>query len=78
MSHSISLSRSAALCGGFFPLELLARKLACFGEAEAGQALLLTNPAPLCFPVPGAENSYETGSQPRKPWRFLCPLRIYR
>lgn len=40
MSHSISLSRSAALCGGFLPLELLARKLARFGETEALQALL--------------------------------------
>ena len=40
MSHSISLSRSAALCGGFLPLELLARKLDRFGEAEALQALL--------------------------------------
>ena len=40
MSHSISLSRSAALCGGFLPLELLARKLDRFGEAEAVQALL--------------------------------------
>jgi len=40
MYHSISLSRSAALCGGFLPLELLARKLARFGESEALQALL--------------------------------------
>ena len=40
MSHSISLSRSAALCGGSLPLELLARKLDRFGEAEALQALL--------------------------------------
>lgn len=40
MSHSISLSRSAAFCGGFLPLELLARKLARFGETEALQALL--------------------------------------
>ena len=40
MYHSISLSRSAALCGGFLPVELLARKLARFGETEALQALL--------------------------------------
>ena len=35
MSHSILLSRSAALCGGFLPLEHLAHKLARFGEASA-------------------------------------------
>ncbi len=40
MSKTILLSRSAALCGGFLPLELLARKLDRFGEAEALQALL--------------------------------------
>lgn len=40
MSHSISLSRSAALCGGCLPLELLARKLARLGEASALLALV--------------------------------------
>ena len=39
MSHSILLSRSAALCGGFLPLEHLAHKLARFGEASALLAL---------------------------------------
>ena len=39
MSKTILLSRSAALCGGSLPLELLARKLDRFGEAEALQAV---------------------------------------
>lgn len=39
MSYSILLSRSAALCGGFLPLEYLAYKLARFGEASALLAL---------------------------------------
>ena len=39
MSHSILLSRPAALCGGFLPLEYLAHKLARFDEASALLAL---------------------------------------
>ena len=46
MSHSISLSRSAALCGGFLPLELLARKLARF---QLPQRRTLR----ICFPASG-------------------------
>lgn len=40
MLHSIHLSRAAAFCGGSSSLELLARKLARFGEAQALLALL--------------------------------------